>query len=281
MRWPRSWTARLLARLWVATVLLALLWPLAYAVWLSFTPGELLEPPARLGDWSLRWYHEFWGRPQWTAGLWTSLEVAVLASLGALAGGVGLAVALARHRQAGSGDGGAGRRWLSFLSFAVLSPLFVPGVVLGMALLPWMRALGLWGTHISLAAAHALWSLPLVYLVVQAALADLDPDLEHAARSLGARPLTVFRRITLPVLAPALAVGGVIAFVLSLNEFFMALFLGTPAVETLPKVIWPELRYTLTPLVAAASGVTLLLTLVGLVVAARLVGLDRLLGERP
>lgn len=277
MRWPRPWTARLLARLWVGTVLLALLWPLAYAVWLSFTPGELLEPPAHLGDWSLRWYREFWGRPQWTAGLWTSLEVATLAALGALAGGVGLAVALTRYRA----PDGTGRRWLSFLSFAVLLPLFVPGVVLGMALLPWMRALGLWGTRVSLAAAHALWSLPLVYLVVQSALADLDPDLEHAARSLGARPLTVFRRITLPVLAPALAVGGVIAFVLSLNEFFMALFLGTPAVETLPKVIWPELRYTLTPLVAAASGVTLLLTLVGLVVAARLVGLDGLLGERP
>ncbi|HEX2570643.1 MAG TPA: hypothetical protein VH877_13890, partial [Polyangia bacterium] len=147
---PRQSTARLFARLLAAAVLLALLWPLAYAVWLSFAPGELLEPPAHLGDWSLRWYREFFERPQWTAGLWTSLEVAALASLGALSGGVGLAMALTRYRAVD----GATRRWLSFLSFAVLLPLFVPGVVLGMALLPWVRALGLWGTHVSLAAAH-------------------------------------------------------------------------------------------------------------------------------
>ena len=162
----------------------------------------------------------------------------------------------------------------------MLLPLFLPAVVLGMALLPFVRLIGLWGTRASLAAAHSLWSLPVVYLVVRAALEDLDPDLERAARGLGAGPVQTLLSITLPVIAPALLTGAMMAFVLSLNEFIMALFLSTPAIETLPKVIWPSLRYTLTPLVAAASGVTLLLTLLGLGVATQLRHLDRLLGRR-
>ena len=76
------------------------------------------------------------------------------------------------------------------------------------------------------------------------------------------------------MIAPAILAGAVMAFVLSLNEFVMALFLGTPEIETLPKVIWPNLRYTLTPLVAAASGVTMALTILGVALAALLLRMD-------
>lgn len=246
-------------------VLNTFLCPLLYAVWISFTPGELLEPP--FGAWSLHWYQLFFTSPQWTAGLWHSLEVASLTVIGALLGGAGLAVALARYRFRGAG----------VLSLVVLLPLFVPAVVLGMALLPCVRALGLWGTTLSLAAAHSLWSLPLVFLVARAALADVDADLELAARGLGASPWQTFWRVTLPVILSALVVGALIAFILSLNEFMLALFLSTPAIETLPKVIWPNLRYTLTPLVAAASGVTMAFTLLGLGVVAWLLRVERVL----
>jgi ABC-type spermidine/putrescine transport system permease subunit II len=243
--------------------LLLLLWPLAYAVWLSFTPGELLVPPR--DEWSLRWYHLFFDSPQWVAGLENSLEVAALSVGAALVAGVGLAVAVTRYHF-------RGRR---LLSAAVMLPLFVPAVVLGMGLLPWMRVLGLWGTTFSLAAGHSLWSLPVVFLVARSALDDVDPDLEQAARGLGASAWMTFRRVTLPAIAPAVAAGAVMAFVLSLNEFMIALFLGTPETETLPKVIWPNLRYTLTPLVAAASCVTMLLTLLGLGLAAWLLRMER------
>jgi ABC-type spermidine/putrescine transport system permease subunit II len=253
-------------------LLLALLWPLGYAAWVSFTPGELLTPPH--AEWSLRWYVLFFDSPQWTRGLWNSLLVASLSVAGALAGGVGLATAVTRYHF-------RGRR---LLSAAVLLPMFVPTVVLGMSLLPWLQMLGLWGTRLSLACAHAMWSLPVVFLVVRSALEEVDPDLESAARGLGAGPLTTFRRVTLPIIAPSLVVGALMAFVLSLNEFTLALFLATPEIETLPKVIWPNLRYTLTPLVAAASVVTMLLTLLGLGFAAWLLRMERfvdnLLGRR-
>ncbi|QJW94945.1 ABC transporter permease [Frigoriglobus tundricola] len=263
--------SRLLGNVLGLGTLLLLLWPLAYAVWISFTPSELLEPPR--GELSLRWYRRFFESPQWTAGLWNSLKVAGLAVAGSLVGGTGLAVAVARYHF-------RGRR---LLSGAVLLPLFVPTVVLGMGLLPWVRVLGLWGSLWSLAAGHGLWSLPVVFLVVRSALEELDPSLEAAARGLGASPLLTFRRVTLPLIMPAVLSGAAMGFVLSLNEFMIALFLATPDTETLPKVIWPNLRYTLTPLVAAASCVTMLLTLLGLVLAASLLRVegfvDRLLSR--
>ena len=233
-----------------------LLWPIVYAGWISFTPGEILVPPS--GEWSLRWYRLFFESPQWRAGLWNSLAVGGLSVAGSLVGGVGLALAVTRYHF-------RGRR---LLSAAVLLPLFVPSVVLGMGLLPWMRLLGLWGSRLSLASAHALWGLPVVFLVVRAALEEVDPDLERAAQGLGAGPGMVFRRVTLPLIAPALLAGAAMGFVLSLNEFMIALFLATPEIETLPKVIWPSLRYTLTPLVAAASCVTTALTIAAVAVVA-------------
>ncbi len=94
--------------------LLILLWPLAYAAWLSFTPGELLVPPRE--EWSLRWYRLFSTSPQWTAGLGNSLEVAALSIAIALPAGVCLALTVTRYHF-------RGRR---LLSGAVLLPLFVP-----------------------------------------------------------------------------------------------------------------------------------------------------------
>lgn len=234
----------------------ALVWPLIYAFWISFTPGEMLEPPR--SQWSLRWYAEFFSRPRWMNGLANSLGIGLGAALISTVSGGGAAMAVARHRFRGR----------NLFQGAVLLPLFVPALVLGITLLPAMRTLGLWGTHFSVAAAHSLWGMPLVFLSVKGALENADPDLERAARGLGAGPATSFRLITLPLLAPALAVGAAMAFIVSLNELVMALFLCTAATDTLPKVIWPNLRYTLSPLVAAASGVTVAVTVLLLLAAA-------------
>ncbi|MGG6297644.1 ABC transporter permease [Leptolyngbya sp. AN02str] len=231
--------------------LLVILLPLIYVLWISFTPGELLQPPT--GQWSWRWYSLFFASPQWTQGLLNSFWVAGMTVVGSLLAGGGVALAVTRYHF----------RYAQLISGAVLLPLFVPAVVLAMALLPFVHRIGLWGTKVSIAAGHSLWSMPVAFLLIRSALEDLDPDLEQAAQGLGAGAITIFRRITLPIIAPAMIVGAIMAFIISLNEFVIALFLGTSATETLPKVIWPNLRYTLTPLVAAASSVTMGLTLLG------------------
>jgi ABC-type spermidine/putrescine transport system permease subunit II len=246
--------------------LLALLAPLAYTAWVSFSPTRLLEPPT--DRWSLRWYRLFVASPQWRRALWNSALVASLSTAMALIAGTALAVAVTRHSF-------RGRR---VLAGAVLLPLFVPPVVLGMGLLPLLYALGLWGSPWGLALAHTLLSLPVVFLVLRSALDDAGPELAEAARGLGAGPWQVFFRITLPLLRPAVLAGAAMAFVLSLNEFLLALFVGTPETETLPRVLWPALRYSLSPLVAVASCLTLLASLAALALAIGLWRLTRLLG---
>ncbi len=239
--------------------------PLAYAAWISFSPGEVLQPPT--GTWSLRWYRLFLDSPKWTDSLGRSLETAGLAVAVALAAGTGLALAVTRYRF-------RGRR---LLAGAVLLPLFVPPAVLGMGLLPLAHALGLWGSPLGLALAHGLVGLPVVFLVVRSGLDEASPDLEAAARGLGAGPWRAFFRVTLPLIRPAVLSGAAMSFVLSLNEFTLALFLAAPENETLPRVIWPNLRHSLSPLVAVASCVTIAVTAAGLAVAAGLRRLDRVL----
>lgn len=231
---------------WVALVLL--LTPFLWAVWVSFTPDELLRPP--LTRWSTRWYAQFLREPRWTAALLNSLVVALGGTLIALVTGTPAALAVSRHSF-------VGQRWLGRL---VLLPLCIPPLVLGMGLLPTMHFFGLWGTYLSLMLAHGLLGLPLVFLSVRANLAGLPRELEEAARGLGATRLRVLLRITLPLCRPGLLAGATLSAVLSLNEFYLTLFLATPHTETLPYVIWPNLRYSLSPLVAVASVVTLALT---------------------
>jgi ABC-type spermidine/putrescine transport system permease subunit II len=97
----------------------------------------------------------------------------------------------------------------------------------------------------------------------------MSPDLELAARGLGAGGWQVLRRVTLPLVRPALAVGGAAAFAVSLNESMVSLFLATPATETLPAVVWPQLRYAPSPLVAVASCASVVVALAGAAAVAR------------
>ncbi len=252
----------LAARIAGTLVLAAMIAPFLTAAWMSFAPGEVLEPPT--GRWSIRWYREFLGSARWMEALGTSLQVALLSLAGSLIGGLGLAVAVSRFHF-------HGRR---LLSGSILLPLFVPAVVLAMGLLPLVRITRLWGSVFALAAAHSLTCLPVVFLVLRAALEKCDPALERAARGLGAGPCLAFRRITLPLILPAVFAGCVMALILSLNEFTIALFLSTPRVRTLPAALWPEARDKETPLLAAASCLSVLATLLGLLLARSVLRLD-------
>jgi putative spermidine/putrescine transport system permease protein len=249
-----TWIIRA-ARVLGGLVLLAMLAPFGYAVWMSFAPGELLEPPT--GEWSLRWYSAFLGSAKWTRALATTGVVALLSGILSLIGGLGLAVAVTRYRF-------RGRR---LIAGAALLPLFVPATVLAMGMLPLVLTLELWESPVALAAAHALISLPVVFLLLQRALAETEPELERAARGLGASPWLAFRRVTLPLILPSVLAGVVVAFILSANEFTLSLFLSSPRFRTLPAALWPEARYKDTPVLAAASCVTVLVTVAGMVLA--------------
>jgi ABC-type spermidine/putrescine transport system permease subunit II len=244
-------------------MLIAMPAPLVYAAWMSFAPGELLEPP--LQTWSLRWYREFLGSSKWVSALAATALVALLSVFGTLLSGLGLAVAVTRFRFRGR----------LVLTTGVLLPLFVPPAVLAMGLLPLVLALDLWESPVALAAAHSLVALPVVYLLLHAALLGIDGDLEGAARGLGASRWFAFRRVTLPLILPSVLAGVVVAFILSINEFTLSLFLSSPRFRTLPAALWPEARYRDTPILAAASCILVLATVTGMGLAAWLLARRR------
>ncbi|MBI1384861.1 MAG: ABC transporter permease subunit [Rhizobiales bacterium] len=240
-----------------------LLVPLVVSVLVSFNPSEHIGIP---DTFSLKWYREFFGDWQWTDALRSSLYVAFLTIVISLPVGMLAAIAFTRY----------GLKWAGALNLAIMLPLFIPPVVIGLGSLTFHRWIGIWGTHFSVAAAHALWAIPLVFVVLRTTLKGVDRSLEEAAAGLGASPLVVFREVTLPLTATGVLVGALFAFIISINEFIMALFLGTAEVKTLPVAIWPKIRYLLTPIVAAASSVIIVITVLLLVICARLMNIRRL-----
>jgi ABC-type spermidine/putrescine transport system permease subunit II len=247
-------------------MLVLLLLPLLLSLLVAFTPGETLEIPAP-NTWSLRWFGRFFQDAIWTTGALNSVLIALMTTAISLVAGTTAAIAFERYDFRGK----------QLLNLFLLLPLFVPPVVLGMQGLAWYQRIGLWGNLASIALAHSLWAMPLVLMVMRAALRSVDRRLEEAAAGMGAGPGQVFWRVTLPLIWPGLLVSAFFAFIISLNEFVMALFLATPKTQTISTLIWPQLRYNLSPLVAAASTVLLVVTVIILLVSARLLSVKKLL----
>lgn len=229
-----------------AAVTLFLAAPFVLSLLVSLHPGRRIGLPTPATGYTLDWYGVVLTDPLFRRGLVTSLVVGLLTAALSLALAVPLAAAEVRVA------------WLRRVAGVVVLPALVPTVVLGMQSLVVMEAAGLRGTLASLALAHTLWGLPLAFLVVRAAYQRLDRGVGEAARSLGAGPVRAAWEVTLPLLAPSLLVGGLLAFVASLNELVMSLFLAGGRARTLPTVVWPQVRHSVRPDVAAASGLLLL-----------------------
>ncbi len=260
-----TWTSRLGAFVarwgfhsYALAALLFLLRPLLFSVLVSLTPAQTIALPTPATGLSVRWYDALLGDPLWRAALWQSLFTAAVATGIAVPSGTLAALALDRLPA----------RYGRPLTLLLIAPLFAPGVVLGLQALATFHRLGLWGKLYSVGLAHAMWTMPLAFLVVRAALSAVDRRLEEAAQGLGAHPATAFCLVTLPRLWSSLAAATFLCAVMSINELPIALFLATPATRTLPTLIWPQLRYSFSPVVAAASSVLLLITVTGLLLTA-------------
>lgn len=261
---------RLAAHLFGLTVVAYLLVPLALAFLVSFYPGRSIGLPTYATGVTLQWYVEFFDDPRWVAGLRNSFYVGVISTAIALVCGMSLALAVTRHRLRGD----------VVVGTLLMLPIFVPAVIIGMQSLSFSYQIGLWGTHLSIGIAHALWATPLVYMVLVSGLRRVSIELEEAAASLGANPWAAFRTVVWPLIVPSVMAAAVIGYIISLNEFIMALFLGTPGTETLPKMIWPQIRHSVSPVVAAASSVLLVITVIAIVVTGRVVNLGRAIQGR-
>jgi putative spermidine/putrescine transport system permease protein len=252
-----------------ALVVAFMLAPLVVVCLVAFTPADTLSVP--WGQYSLRWFRAVFEHSDLMSSFWNSLLVGLFAASGAVLLSVPAALAIARHEF-------PGRQALSGL---LMSPLIVPHLVLGVAMLRLFALLDVRGSTLWLTLAHVVVVTPYALRLMLAALAGADPAIEQAARSLGAGRLTVFFRITLPLMLPGVTGGWLLAFINSFDEVTMSIFITAPQTVTLPVRMYMLATESIDPMMAAVSALIVGLTAAVMLVLDRLYGLDRVLvGQR-
>ncbi|MBI1775845.1 MAG: ABC transporter permease [Proteobacteria bacterium] len=242
-----------------------------FVILLSFSPSGIFRmPPEGV---SLVWYRKMLAyEPFWDA-MTLSLIVAVGATATAMLLGLPAALALVRYRFPGR----------DLLAAMLMAPIVVPAIILGVGLLMLYTQffienfdLAINGTVIGLLIGHAIVCLPWIVRVLIAGLQGLERDVEEAAMNLGARPLSVFWHVTLPLLRPAMLAAGIFAFIASFGNLEISLMLSVPGTSTLPVVILIYLDNYNDPSVAALSTLMILGTAGVIVLADRWFGLAKL-----
>src|SRR5271166_1544131 len=219
--------------------------PLLLTLYLSLFDEKLILFPPR--GYTLAWYPAI--VPNFGKAIVTSLELGVLSVAGSLALGIPAGIGLARHRFRGRGA----------IATLLLAPLTVPGIALGLAIYVSLVAIDeqlgstITGSMIGLVLAHIMITTPWVVRLCLASLTNHDRTAEEAAASLGAGPLTVIWRVTLPAMRAGIVAAALFAFVISFENLELALFLTSPGVTTLPVAVLQYLEYHIDPLVSAVA----------------------------
>ena len=242
--------------------------PLVMVVLVSFTDKGYIAMPFDGASW--RWYRAILDAPDFIDAFWRSLGLAAASATLATVLAVPAGMAIAWNRFAGR----------DVVLSLLLSPLMVPHVVLGIALLRFLTQLGGASTMWGLTAAHTVIILPYVLRLVVAAATGFDRSVAQAAQSLGASTWTVFWRVELPLIVPGVAGGWVIAFINSFDELTMSIFVASASTETLPVKMYNHIAHTINPLLTSVSTVLIFLTLVLMIVLDRFYGLDRVLAGK-
>ncbi len=213
---------------------------------------------------STKWYVELFNNKQLLNAAATSIKIAALNASAAVVLGTMAALALVRFRQA---------RGHKSLGVMVTAPLVMPEVIIGLSLLllfvamedliGWPQGRGL--TTILLA--HITFSMAYVTVVVQSRLAHMDRSIEEAALDLGAKPLKVFFTITLPMIAPSLLAGWLLAFTLSLDDLVIASFVSGPGSTTLPMVVYSSVRLGVSPEINALATIIIAIVSTAVLIA--------------
>jgi putrescine transport system permease protein len=234
--------------------------PIISLVVFSFNENRLVTV---WSGFSLKWYGTMLEDPQILPSAWLSLQIAGVSATIALVLGTLCAVALVRFRRF---------RGKTVLNAAVTAPLVMPEVITGLSLLLLfvaMQAVIGWPSGrgvMTLIIAHSTFCMAYVTVVVRSRLIDLDRSLEEAAMDLGATPVRVFFDVTLPIIAPALVSGWLLAFTISLDDLVISSFVTGPGATTLPMVIFSKVRLGVSPEVNALATIIIGAVALGVVI---------------
>jgi len=214
--------------------------PIALVIVYSFNESRLVTV---WSGFSLKWWHALFANEAMLQAAWLSLRIALVSATGAALLGLAAGYALVRAPRF------PGRTLFGSL---VVAPMVMPEVVMGISmLLLFVGSERLFGGpdrgFLTIAIAHTTFSIAFVAIVVQARLADFDRALEEAAMDLGATPWVTFRTITLPLIAPAVGSGWLLAFTLSLDDLILTQFVAGAQSQTLPMRVYSSVRLGVDP----------------------------------
>ncbi|CAN7621332.1 ABC transporter permease [Bosea sp. LjRoot9] len=246
-----------------------MLLPVAMVLLISVFRDEIVSfPPSGL---TFRWYVNAWQRREFANGFLVSAQLALIATMVGVPLGTAAALALSRSTISAKGA----------ISTLLLGPLAVPGVVAGTALYLFYLKVengldhDIVGTLPGLIGAHVLLTIPWTVRVVTASLQGLDRAAEEAASNLGARPWTVFWRITLPMLRPGVVAACMFSFIQSFENLELTLLLVGPGKTTLPVAMLNYLEFRMDPTLAAVATVQIMIVAALMLITDRFVKLSR------
>ncbi|MDP9135348.1 MAG: ABC transporter permease [Actinomycetota bacterium] len=225
-----------------------MLTPVVLIVIVSFSGAGYFDFPP--DSWGLRQYREAFGDPRWWSAVAFSLELAAPVALMSAVVAVPAAFAIRRSRLPGRHIAYAGG----------LAGILIPISAFSVALYGVMSQLGLRGTYVGLVLAHTILAVPIMLIVVTAALGRIPVELELAAMTSGASRARAWLGITVRLLIPAIFAGGVLAFVTSFDEAVLINFLGGPDQTTLPKAILDSARFGVSPVITAVATLLMVAT---------------------
>ncbi|MER9362719.1 ABC transporter permease subunit [Mesorhizobium sp. M0500] len=246
--------SEIVGTVFVMIVMASLLFPSVIVVIMSFSAGAFLQfPPSGL---SLQWYRSFFGDSSWNGAAWTSVQIGIAVAVLSTIVGTLAAFGLSR----------VGPRLRSSMTMIILTPITFPVIVVGIATYLGLTKLGLAGSKTGIVLAHSIGSIGLVVVIVSATLASFDRTLEKAAKSMRARPLQTFRRVTLPLIQPGVIGGAMFAFLHSFDEVVITSLVGGLSIRTLPLKMLENIRHQIDPTIAAVASLLMLLPVLWLVV---------------
>ena len=249
--------------------------PLSFNVepYFSFTPGMLSFDPEAF---SLRWYEDIlrngmaapdeplswawfadtWNNGQWMRAIRNSFFIGICATLLATALGTLAAIGLSRSEMP----------YRRLIMSILISPMIVPLVITAAGMFFFYSRIHLSQTYLGVIMAHAILGTPFVIITVTATLVGFDKSLVRAANSLGAGPITTFRRVQMPLILPGVVSGALFAFITSFDEVVAVLFLASPEQRTIPRQMWSGIREQISPTILAVATLLVILSIILLTV---------------
>lgn len=232
------------SNLYLAIMILLMYFPLVMVVIFSFNESRL---SANFTGFSLKWYATLANDRDLKEALFNSILLGVLScGISAIIGTLG-AVGMARVKYKTKG----------MMEYLSTIPIMIPEIILGMVFLVFFSMLNLPFGMTTLVIAHTTFCIPYIFMMVKARLVGIDKSLEEAARDLGAGPIRTFFDITMPLIAPAVLSGSLLAFAMSFDDVVISIFVNGPRLNTLPVKVYAQLKTGVTPEINALCTIIL------------------------